>query len=685
MAEPEQQTDKTDPTYTVSLWKSELERAKKKMRDWATSAEKIVKRYRDERSIAEEQTPRFAVLWSNVQTLLPALYSRAPIPVVQRRYLDRDPVARLACQVLERCLKYELEQGHLHAATQLACIDYALIGRGCAWVRYDAEFKKVPVTKADGSPVYTDEKEKEPLEIEQIERETIPVDYIQWKDFRHGPARVWKEVPWVAKRVYLSREKLLELCDDQKVAKAVPLNYGPDGDKQSETQTQYDELMRAEVWEIWCKDTKKVHWICPEYADAPLKELDDPLELEGFFPCPEPIYTTRTTDGLVPVPDYRQYQGQAIEMDDITRRIDRLVAATKVVGTYDASVPVLGRMLTEGVENDLIANENWAAFAQQGGLKGSVDFMPIEQFASAIQTLMEARQVTKSDIYEITGISDIIRGESDPNETATAQNIKGQYAGLRLKDRQSEISRFIRDIIRIQAEILCQQFQPDTLFQMSSAAEMDEAIDDQTGQMKPDFPQKFQAAVQLLRDERLRGFRIDIETNSTIAPDEQAEKQARVEFLEGIGTLLAQALPAVNQYPAIAPLMGHIVLFAVRGFKAGRELESKFEEAIDAMERNPLPPKPDPEAQKMQLEQVKGQQQMAVQQDKHQAEMAGKAAELYGTQMKTQAEVQKAQMDNHMDTLAHQREMQQMQAQAALQQMFTPQIGKMPFPGPENQ
>jgi hypothetical protein len=615
----------TDPGYSVEVWKGELKRARKAFQNWERDSDKIVKRYRDDdKDRLDSDAPRFSVLWSNTQTLIPAVYARPPQPVVQRRFLDRDPVARLATQILERGLKYEIENGDLHEAVKLAVEDYALVARGQAWVRYDAKFSVARMLGQDGMPVMDG---GEPLTSEKIDSEQVPVDYIARKDFLHAPARIWREVPWVAKRAYLSREKLITLAGEE-IGRRVPLNCGPDGADEKNATPSPEELRRAEVWEIWCRDTKRVHWICPDF-DEPIKEMDDPLNLRDFFPCPEPLYGTKTTDSLVPVPDYHQYRGQALEMDELCRRTDRLIAACKVVGTYDAANTSLARMLTEGVENELIANENWAAFAQNGGLKGSMDFLPLDQFVVALKEIYEARANTKADIYEITGLSDIVRGDSDPDETATAQQLKGQYASLRLRSRQSEVQRFARDLIRIMAEIMCEQFRPETFWEMAGAQELEGAQDPATGQPNPQFLEQFKAACQLLRDERTRGFKIDIETDSTIAPDENAEKQSRAEFLEAVGGLMGQALPAVEKYPAIAPLIGHMILFAVRGFRVGRELEGIFEEAVDQLERQPMQPKPDPEQQKVeqakQLAEIQvqaKQQDMELTQQEHEMEMA---------------------------------------------------------------
>ena len=72
------------------------------------------------------------------------------------------------------------------------------------------------------------------------------------------------------------------------------------------------------------------------------------------------------------------------------------------------------------------------------------------------------------DVYQIAGISDIMRGDGDAHETATAQNIKAQFGSTRLRPRQQELARFCRDICRLTAEIICNHFQPDTIMAMAN-------------------------------------------------------------------------------------------------------------------------------------------------------------------------------------------------------------------------
>jgi hypothetical protein len=94
---------------------------------------------------------------------------------------------------------------------------------------------------------------------------------------------------------------------------------------------------------------------------------------------------------------------------------------------------------------------------------------------------------------------------------------------------------------------------------------------------------EFEAAVALLRQDAGRGFRVDIETDSTVAADDQAEKQQAVEFISQVGTFLQQAIPAIQQNPQLAPLFCELLMFGIRRFKVGRSVEGKIQEALDKM------------------------------------------------------------------------------------------------------
>ncbi len=614
-------TDDKQPK-SAEKWASALELAKRDSKDWETKGDKIVKRYRDERGDLYNNSKRYNILWSNIQTLFPAVYSRKPKAQVDRRYKDKDPVGRTAAQILERALQYEIDHySDFDSSIRNALRDRLLPGRGVAWVRYKQEGQITDDTEADS---YDD---------------MSPCDYVFWKDFRHSPARTYEEVTWVARRVYMEKEAGIKRFKE--IFKQVPLSHEPIGLEDMDIG-QKDQLKKAVVWEIWDKPSKKVVWIAEGFSSI-LDEKADPLELDCFFPCPKPLFATLTTDSLIPIADYLLYQDQARELDEITERIGHLVEACKVVGVYDSSQPAIERMLNEGADNTLIPVSNWAMFGEKGGLKGAVDWLPLDMVAATLQQMYAAREQTIQVIYAVTGLSDIVRGATQASETATAQQIKSNFASLRLKEIQSAVAVFASELLNIKAQIMCSFYQPETLVEMSGIKGTDDA------QFVPQ-------AIELLKDGKLRDFRIEVASDSLVELDERGEQEARTQFLGAVGGFLREAIQAP---PELAPLLGEMLLFGVRGFKVGRDIENSFDEAMAKLKE----PKPqqDPNAAAMQQEQMKMQaQQQSEQMQAQQAQMQMQAT-AQSEQARVQADMQieqgKLQAQQQSEELSRQHEL----------------------------
>jgi len=639
---------------------------------WEARAEKIVKRYRDDnRSQHTNETAKFNILWSNVQTLIPAVYAKLPKAVAERRFGDNDPVGRVASELIERALDYEIEHyPDFRATMRYAVEDRFLGGRGSAWVRYEPHVRTLDVPE-DGLQV-TEDIDNEPAETlegaenpenqdytaggeaepqEEIEYECAPTDYVHWKDFGHSVARTWEEVTCVWRWVYMTREALTERFGE-KMSKKIPLDSGPETLKTYGQSNK--ERTRAKICELWDKETGKVYWFTKNYNEL-IDERDDPLELEGFFPCSKPLYSTTTSDTLIPVPDFVLYQDQANELDILSDRIDGLVKALRIRGVYDASQPALQRLLTEGDNNTLIPVDKWMQFSEKGGLKGAIDILPIDELANALLNCYRARTEIKAQIYEITGISDIIRGASAASETATAQQIKGQYAGLRLRSMQEEVALFASELIRLKAQVMCSKFQPQTIMLYAAA-----------GQMSQPDQQMIPQAMQLMQDKPLRNFRIEVDADSLVQIDDQQNKRDRVEFLTAFGGFMREALPVGQQSPELVPMLVELIKFGIGGFKQAKPIEGVLDVALEQMKQKQAGPqeqKPDPEMMKMQAQQQSDQ--MRVQADT-QAAQAKMQSDIQMTQAKAQAEMQIEQMKMQH---AAQLEQQKLQFEGQLKNM----------------
>ena len=600
---------------------------------WTARTKKIIKRYRDDtRGQTGNESAKFNILWSNVQTLIPAVYAKLPKADITRRFGDNDQIGRVASQILERAIDFEIEHyPDFRATMKYAVEDRFLGGRGTAWVRYEPHVRPQGI-EDDGLQVTEDVEAGELSEVpEEIEYERAPVDYVHWRDFGHSQARTWEEVSQVWRWVYMSKEALVERFGEE-MARKIPLDQGPEPlNAYNESKRSYN---RAKICELWDKETLKVYWFCkgmPQIID----ERDDPLGLEGFFPCPKPLYATTTSDTLVPVPDFILYQDQAMELDILSDRIDGLVKALRVRGVYDASQPALQRLLTEGDNNALIPVDKWMAFSEKGGLKGSIDLLPLDQIAQTLLNCYQARADIKGQIYEITGISDIIRGQSAASETATAQQIKGQYAGLRLRSMQEDVALFASELIRLKAQVMCAKFQPQTVLSYAAAQ-----------QMAPVDQQMIPQALQLMQDRPLRNFRVEIAADSLVQIDENQMKQDRLQFIQAFGGFLQQALPVGQASPQLVPVMMELMKFGTQAFKASRPIEGQIDVAMEQLKAQAEQPKPNPEAEaasaQMQAEQQRAQAEMQMEQQKAQLELQLKAQELA---QKEQLERFKAELD----------------------------------------
>ena len=647
---------KDTPDQEVQKWLNHISAYERTFKKWEGRVEKILKRYRDDARGYNDTTAKFNVLWSNIQTIVPAVFSRLPKPEVTRRYRDNDPVGRVASIILQRSLEFEVEHYPDYRAAMKNCVqDRFLGGRGMAWVRFEPHFG----TPDDGFQITEDADEAEDESVaeaeEVIEYECAPVDYVHWREFGHTVARTWEEVTAVWRKVYLSRAAVVERFGEE-LGNKIPLDASPKDDKKISKSDDIEN--QALIYEIWDKESNQAIWLSKSMNKI-LDQRDDPLELENFFPCPRPLYATLTSDSLEPVPDFSLYQDQAKELDSLADKIDGLIKALRVRGVYDASVPELVRLFSEGEDNALLPVKNWSAFSEKQGLRGAIDLVDLAPIASALVEAYKAMDQVKQQIYDITGISDIIRGQTNANETATAQQIKGQYASLRLKSMQNEVSEFAQELIQIKAQIMCKHFSPDTLTKLSAVGQM--SFEDQSL-----IPQ----AIQMLTQDPLMSFRIEVAADSMVQADEDQEKKDRMEFLTAAGQFIEKAGQAAAAEPKLTPLVLDMLKFGITAFKVGRTMEGEFDKVADDMKAaaaQPQPPKPDPQMAKVQQDGQLAQGQMQIDQAKLQQEAQASQQRL---QMEQQRDTQAMQLKAQTDQMKMQQDAQLAQQQQAHEQFM---------------
>jgi hypothetical protein len=636
-----------NPAGVVRRWLLELKLADKREADWRKKAQKAWDRYRQK----DAKKHSFNILWSNTETLRPAIYNSLPSPDVRRRYKDADPIGKACSEVLARSLEYGLDTTDFDAQIKETVLDLLLPGRGVARVRYVPSLRQVGVsaeTHAEGAEQHEAGGEALEGDSEELEWEQTPIEHVQWDDFRMGAGKEWCEVPWIAFRHRMTREELIAKFPE--CGEVIPLDSTDDSDVKAEQDSTVQDMFKtAEVWEIWNKDTREVIFIASGYKEAPCLTLPDPLNLQGFWPTPRPLYAIEDSASTVPVPLYELYREQADELDRLTYRINKLVDGLKMRGIYDSTITELSEVM-KGQDNDLIAATNVTALIERSGLEKAIWFMPIEQAAKVLQVLYQQREAAKQVIYEITGISDILRGATNASETATAQQIKANWGSSRLKRLQAEVSRYIRDLLRIQGEIIGERFQPETLatmtgLQFMTAEQKQQAMMQAQGQPAPQLPPSWDEIIAVLRDDKQRTFKVDVETDSTVAASVESDMQGLKDVLGAIAQTMQAFGPAVQQGALPVEAVKEILLTITRRAKMGNAVE----DALDKIQQ----PKPQQGEQQqpdhsIEVEQVKQQaetqrEQMRMQLDA-QKEQAAKAHALQLEQIKQQAETEREMM-----------------------------------------
>ena len=618
-------------------WARELERAHKRENAWRQEGEKIVRMYRAE----EKKANAFNILWSNTELLRPALYSDVPRPDVRRRFKDADPVGKIVSEVTSRALQVALDGDRFDGAMRRSVLDALLPGRGVSRIRYVPSLSQVGVTEEtheEGAEEPTHEAHEG--NTEELEYEQAIVEHVDWQDFRRGYGRVWDEVQWVAFRCRLTKEDVAERFGEE-IAAALQYDQDEDDaqkDRSSDKPEESDDQKTAEFWEIWNKEDQRVCFFQQGYREGLIYPIgnesgEPPIEFEGFFPCPEPLQLVEDSSSLLPIPLWRLYKAQADELENISTRINKIIEQCKARGIYDSRLSEIGNVL-KASEGDLIPVQGAAQMAAVGGLEKSVSWFPVEQYVKILEQLYAAREQTKAAIYEITGLSDIVRGASQASETATAQQIKSQYVSLRLKRMRGLVAIYARQIVRMLSEVISEKFSPETLAKMTGVqlptmaqkqqaqmmAQMQQMQMQQQAmqaqamgqQMPPQQPQPpnpilqqpaWEEIVEIMRNDMARTFRVDVETDSMVASTIESDMQALGQVVQALGGFWQIAMPMMQAGALQADAVRSITQAICRRAKLGTEVE----DAIDKMQP-PQPPQADPLMQeKMQLEREKMQ------------------------------------------------------------------------------
>ncbi len=592
---------------------SAIKKAERSLAAWQTLCDRIDNIYsRDSYVDSDWRDPDYDLFWASMEIMKPAIYAKPPVPVVSPQFKDRRQLQNVTAELLERTAISSFERGGMDEAMCCTRDDLIFYNRGQIWLTYETD------EKGGGKRVCT--------------------EHLDRKDFLHPPARKWSEVPWVARRAWMTREEMKtrfqkKSQDAYKNATlAAPVAL-------TEIDGATDHSCKAGVWEVWHKADNRVYWVS-EGVSVMLDEGEPHLHLRGFFPCPRPAYGTLRPRTLVPVPDYTRYAGHFKKINSLTKRIYDLLDMVRMKGLIPSGGEIgdaVEQVVRDDQDTSLLIPVPGAALLASGGAASFVQWLPLDQIAAAITGLIQARAELFSDFDRLSGISDIMRGETEAEETLGAQQLKSQYGSVRVREKIDELQRVARDVTCIAAEIMADNFDSATLLEMSqmeipTKADLKKKINEietdarqemtdlgkkakgmaqqpqQSGQQidPAQAQQQLQQAQQqiiskyapqlkqlseqvpledvmkLLRDDKARGFAFEIATDSTVLTDEIQEKAQRNEFL----TVFTGATQGLMQLASMgepgAKLAGEVLKFVLQPYRVGRELNSVIDEFIDA-------------------------------------------------------------------------------------------------------
>jgi len=636
--------DKEGPSERWTYWQEQIKAsltAESRFRKEGRDAEKSYfgeenKEYTSPEYQKEEDQTN--IIHANIEVLKPLVFSEVPDPIVRRRFSgdganEKDPTDRIAALATQRLAEYLIDTTGFQPAMEMARDDWLIPGRGTSRVMYSAKFEKKPVLDPQTGQPIIDSATGQPFEHEVKASETVNVRHWPWSRVMFSAANTWDETTWVGFETPMTKKQIAKRFDkegdQQKISDKMtyPINglkgdrdsgddmagWEPDKDADTSNTKSVSANDQCIVYEIWDKENKTVIWWSPHFRDDILDDTPDPLGLEGFFNCTKPLLSVTKNGMLTPRPDIAFYRARAEEIDIATKKLATILKAISLSGAYPGKMVAEMEQMLRGDKNRLIPIEEWVGFLEKGGAAGIIQWLPLDQFIKAAQALITMREQAKQALYEVSGISDIIRGQSNPNETLGAQKIKGNYANIRLRDRQSKMQSFARDTIRIMVEVAVEHFDTKTIAEITNLQipmtdaqlqEMNARADgakqqwaataqaaQQAGQQPPPEPSipffeqtSWERVHATLRDDMTRKFSLSIETDGTILQDQEEDKKQRIEFLQAFNKMAADLFPLAQSGVMKMSVIKELLMFAVRGFPKSRTLEGMLSALPDTID-----------------------------------------------------------------------------------------------------
>lgn len=514
-----------------------------------------------------------------------------------------------------------------------------------------------------------------------VTNERVCVEHILYRHFYVDPdVKRWKRVRRIAFENYYSVPEFKDLFgassyDELKIA------------EQREGNPDFEKQQNIKVYEYWDDYSKETKWFCdnsesflePKSEYYPYEhELDEGegevnpdrgiLNLPQFWPCVKPRIRNAPTDSFWPTPEYEQFRDILLNIDNLFSRGMNIAQIIRPRLFYDDDIDGVaqGISLTSDTQVVGVPNLTKALTAAGGDLNNVAQYLDISVPANALQVIFQELEREIATVKQMVGVNDMMQGLSADNsgKTLGERQMEQKHSLSQIEELQVMMAELDRDIHELRCDIAVNNFKVESLvkYMMPETA--------------PENHRKnFQPAIGLLKENHKR-FRLDLETDSTIAINEQYDKAMRKELVDAMTTGLQGVAEMAQTKPELVQLSLETMKYYIQGFRGSKIFQEEITQTIDnviksiqeqaeAAKENPPFNKDEFDAQ---LAQQKLQQDGQLAQMKIESEQLIKSAELAQNEriagLDAQTEQMRLQQEGAIASVANQ--LETFKAQVAL-------------------
>jgi hypothetical protein len=561
---------------------------------------------------------RFPVWWSIFKIRQPLILSRLGVPICKDTTQDgNDTVGAVAAIIKER-LAVNLAKAFDFFDAMIACRDDALATCFCqsrAYYEMDEVTERVKeyltpqqdesnpdggvFLNGDGKPVKSSEiyEDDEGFFVYHnqtidVENERVCIEPVLYREYLvDSGVRRYNRVKQLAYIHWYSSQEFKKTFGEAAYVDHVNQSRNQPGNKDSKNQS-------IKVYEYWNFYTKETLWLtdfCGEFLqpkeyltddDEDGEERNGLYDLSGFFPNPKPLIINSPTDGFWPVTEYQQVCDLLDEIHEICTKLWETTKAINPRVLFDDNVDGLRAALKEGspVAPIGVANLTQALVSAGGSLANVVQYIPIEKMVEAFNNYAQALENKLNHLYKLLGVSDLLQGLiSDPTQrTFGERQMTEKYALNQIAELQRKMQEFVRDNYELLCEMALKNFKDASLDKYIMPQTLDLAEQEQ-----------YKSALSLLKNDNKR-FRIDLETDSTIAINEEYQKAIAGEMVNIISTGLERAASIAESQPELTKPILHSLKYLIQTQRQGKMFQNEVTESIDALLEKLNQPAPAP-------------------------------------------------------------------------------------------